>query len=186
MNKSTRLRDIPLRAQLMLLLAFLSILTTVVSTVTLTTLSGRRTQAALRDRSVRIARGLQQQLEPVVEFDDHLTARELFASYAGDKELDGIAVYAENGEVIEGRGIHPEQLRSVAADPVGDSGHVVALADIKSRQGHVGRLYLSFSRKQTDAMQRHDVWIASGFGASVVLCALILAVQMSRRIARRL
>ncbi|HXA35226.1 MAG TPA: ATP-binding protein, partial [Steroidobacteraceae bacterium] len=129
---------------------------------------------------------LQQQLEPVVERDDHAAARELFASYAGDKEMDGIAVYSENGEVIEAHGIHPEQLHSAAADHAADRGHVVAVADIEARDGHRGRLYLSFSTRQIDAMQRHDVLIASSFGACIVLCALILAVQMSRRIARRL
>jgi HAMP domain-containing protein len=186
MNFATRLCDLPLRTQLMLVFAFLSITTTAITTITLTTLSGQRTHAALRERSVRIARRLQQQLEPVVAFDDHKTARELFASYSGDRELDGIAVYAENGELIEGRGLRPQQLRSDTADPGTNKDHVIATAEVKSRDGRVGRLYLSFSTKFNDESQRRDIWIASGFGASIVLCAMILAVQMSRRIARRL
>jgi signal transduction histidine kinase/HAMP domain-containing protein len=186
MNIGRRIRDLPLRTQLILVFAFLSIVTTVVSTVTLTTLSGQRTQAALRDRSEGIARRLQQQLETVIAFDDHLTARELLASYAGDKELVGMAVYADDGELIEGRGIHPPELHSVNANVATDRDHVVAVADIKSREGRMGRLYVNVSTQPTDAMQRHDVWIASGFGATVVLCALILAVKMSRRIAVRL
>ncbi len=186
MNTAKRIRDLPLRTQLILVFAFLSIVTTVVTTVTLTTLSGQRTQAALRDRSVGIARRLQQELETVVAFDDHLTARELFASYGGDKEVAGMAVYADNGALIEGRGIHPPELRSVNAKFAIDGGHVVAVADIKSREGRMGRLYVSVSTQPTDAIRRRDVWIASGFGAAIVLCALILAVKMSRRIAARL
>ena len=38
----------------------------------------------------------------------------------------------------------------------------------------------------TDEMRSHPLWIAVGFGANIVLCALVLAVQMSRHIARRL
>ena len=186
MNAGTRLRDLPLRTQLMLVFAFLSITTTAITTVTLTTLSGQRTQTALRDRSARIAKHLQHQLEPVVATDGHLVARELFAAYSNDKELDGIAVYAENGELIEGRGIHPQTLRSGNADFPSDKGHVIAVGGIKSREGRSGNLYLSFSTKLIDERQRHDIWIATGIGASIVLCALILAVQMSRRIARRL
>jgi len=44
----------------------------------------------MRDRSERIARRLQLQLEPVVASDDRLSAREIFESYSGDRELDGI------------------------------------------------------------------------------------------------
>jgi signal transduction histidine kinase/HAMP domain-containing protein len=185
MNSAIRIRDLPLRTQLMLVFALLSIATTAICTITLSTLSSQRTQSALRERSVRIARRMQQQLEPVIAHGDSETARELFAAYAGDKELDGIAVYAENGELIEARGVHPQQLRSTSADMPTDKGHVVAAADIKS-QGRVGHVYLSFSTKLNDQVQRHDIWIACGFGAGIVLCALVLAVRMSRRIARRL
>jgi signal transduction histidine kinase len=38
----------------------------------------------------------------------------------------------------------------------------------------------------SDEMRSHAVWIAVAFGANIVLCALVLAVQMSRHIARRL
>jgi signal transduction histidine kinase len=183
MSMAARLRDLPLSTQLMLVFAFLSITTTAVTTITLTTLSGQRTQTALRDRSVRIVRRMQQQLEPVVATDDHRAARDLFAAYSNDRELDGIAVYAEKGELIEGRGIHPPQFRS---DNPSDDGHVIAVADINPRQGRTGHVYLSFSTQLNRETRRHDIWIASGFGASIMLCALILAVQMSRRIARRL
>jgi signal transduction histidine kinase/HAMP domain-containing protein len=186
MTAATRLRNLPLRTQLMLVFAFLSITTTAISTIALTSMSSRRTQTALRDRSVRIVRRLQQQLEPAVAFDDRLAARELFAAYSSDRELDGIAVYAENGELIEGRGIHPGQFHSVSEDVPADDGHIIAVAEIKARHGRIGHVYLSFSKILSHEMQRHDIWIATGLGASIVLCALMLAVKMSRRISRRL
>ena len=186
MNIAARLRNLPLRTQLMLVFAFLSITTTAISTITLTTMSGQRRETALRDRSVRSVQRLQRQMEPVVAFDDHRAARELIAAYSNDRELDGIAVYADNGRLIEGRGIHPPQLQSADADlPKGDD-HIIAVGDIKSPQGRTGRVYLSFSTRLNHEMQRHDIWVASGIGASIMLCALILAVQMSRRLARRL
>jgi signal transduction histidine kinase/HAMP domain-containing protein len=186
MNVAARVRNLPLRTQLMLIFAFLSITTTAISTITLTTMSGQRRQTALRDRSVRSVQRLQRQLEPVVAFDDHRAARELIAAYSNDGELDGIAVYADDGRLIEGRGIHPPQLHSADADlPKGDD-HIIAVGDIKSTQGRTGRVYLSFSTRLNHEMQRHDIWVASGIGASIMLCALILAVQMSRRLARRL
>ena len=184
-NIPTRLRDWPLRTQLMLVFGFLSITPTAVSIITVTTLSGQRTQTSLRDRSLRIAQRLQQQLEPILVFNDQLAARQLFAAYAGDRELDGVGVYDSNGELIEGLGIRPLRFGS-NADLGTNKGHLVVAEEIKTPYGRSGRLYLSFSTRLNDQLQRHDIWIATGFGASVILCALILAVRMARRIARRL
>jgi signal transduction histidine kinase/HAMP domain-containing protein len=186
MNIAGRLRHLPLRAQLIWIFALLAIMTTAISTITLTTLSGQRMHAYLTERSTQIARQLQHELQSVVAFDDHLTARELFDSYAGVRELDGIAVYADKGELIEGRGIRPERLRSVNADLGVNKGHVIVVAGITSREGRLGRLYLSFSTQLIDEAQRRAWWIAAGIGGAVVLCALLLAVHTSRRITHRL
>jgi signal transduction histidine kinase/HAMP domain-containing protein len=183
---ATPLANLPLRAQLMLVFAFLSSSTTVVLTITLTTMSGNRMQAELRDRSVRIARRLQLQLEPVVASNDRLVAHTIFASYAGDRDLDGMAVYAADGTLIEGNGVRPDRLGKVNANIATDASHVIAIDDIASREGSVGRLYLSFSTRANDTLQRRDVWVASSLGAGVVLCALLLAVHISHRVARRL
>ena len=183
---ATRLSVLPLRAQLMLVFAFLSITTTVVLTITLTTMSGNRMQTELRDRSVRIARRLQLQLEPVVASNDRPAARTIFASYTGDRDLDGIAVYAADGTLIEGNGLRPDRLGNANTNIATDARHVIAIDDIASRGGAVGRVYLSFSTRANDALQRRDVWVASSLGACVVLCALLLAVHISHRIARRL
>jgi signal transduction histidine kinase/HAMP domain-containing protein len=186
MTFATRVRDLPLRTQLMLVFAFLSIATTAISTITLTSMSEERMRAGLRDRSQRIARRLQQQLQPIVASGDHLAARALLGFYAGDRELDGIAVYAGNGELIAGTGIRPPTLPSINADIGATAGHEVALADIKTGAGREGRLYLSFSTNVMEQMLRRDAWIAAALGGCVVLCALLLAAQTSRYIARRL
>jgi signal transduction histidine kinase/HAMP domain-containing protein len=183
---ATRMRDLPLRVQLMLVFAFLSIATTVVLTITLTTMSGNRMHTELRDRSVRIARRLQFQLAPILASNDQLATHAIFASYSGDRDLDGIAVYAADGALIEGTGVRPERLGNANANVATDARHVIAIADIDSREGPSGRVYLSFSTRANDTLQRHDVWVASSLGAGVVLCALLLAVHISRRIALRL
>ena len=183
---ATRLRGLPLRVQLMLVFAFLSIATTVVLTITLTTMSGNRMHAELRDRSIRIARRLQLQLAPVIASSDQLAAHTIFASYSGDRDLDGMAVYAADGTLIEGSGVRPDRLGRVNTNIATDARHVIAIDEITSREGLAGRVYLSFSTRNYDTLQRHDVWVASVLGAGVVLCALLLAVHISRRIALRL
>jgi signal transduction histidine kinase/HAMP domain-containing protein len=186
MSGRIRLQDLPLRVQLMWAFAFLSITTTAIATITLTHLSDKRMRTNLRERSERVARNLQHELQPVIAFDDHVSARELFDAYTGDQELDGMGVYAANGELIEGRGRYPATLTSINEEIGSIENHDVVLADIKSREGRLGHLYLSFSTGRIDALLRADRWIAAAIGASVVLCALLLAVQISRRIARRL
>jgi signal transduction histidine kinase/HAMP domain-containing protein len=186
MTVSIRLRDMQMRAQLMFAFALLSIAATAVTTATLTIVSSQRMHVALRERSQRVAERMQLQLQSVVEFDDRLTARELFDSYSGDPELDGIAVYAANGEVIEGRGNRPGQLQSIDEDFGVNRDHIVAVANIKTHGGGVGRLYISFSTHINDELVRRQVRLACGFGVTIALCALFLAVRWSRRIANRL
>ncbi|MDB6082664.1 MAG: sensor histidine kinase, partial [Gammaproteobacteria bacterium] len=181
-----RLHDLPLRTQLVVVFAFLSITTTTVSTITLAGLSGHRMHEALTARAERIAARLQSQLQSVVEFDDQRAARDLFAAYAGDRELDGIAVYADGGDLIEGRGNRPPRLAAGEKGPPHDGGHVTATADVHARNGRQGRLYVSFSTRLNDAVQRHDSWVAAAIGASVALFALLLAERISRHIGRRL
>src|ERR1035438_3351870 len=102
---ASRLRGSPLSTQLIVAFTAVSMMATAICTITLTSLAAQRTQTTLRERSIRIAARLQLQLQSVVASGDRLAARKLFDAYTSDRELDGIAVYAENGDLIEGRGI---------------------------------------------------------------------------------
>ena len=186
MTTATRLRGSPLRTQLIVAFTAISMMATAICTITLTSLAAQRTQTTLRERSIRIAARLQVQLQSVVASGDRLAARELFDAYASDRELDGIAVYADHGDLIEGRGMRPQQFRSTGTPFASDSNHVIAVADITSREGQKGRLYTSYSTKLIDATQHRDIWIAAGIGTGVMAFSLLLALQISRRIARRL
>jgi signal transduction histidine kinase/HAMP domain-containing protein len=180
------MRNWPLRSQLMLLFALLSIATTGITTVTLLTLASQRMNADLRDKSSQYARQLQRELESVVAFDDRLTARELFDSMMADRSVDGLAVYDSTGELLEGRGNHPAQLASLTADMGKSAGHAITVANIQSREGRTGRLYVSLSSQSIDELQRRDAAIAGAIATLIVLAALVLAVRASRPAVRRL
>ncbi len=170
----------------MVVFAVLSIATTVISTITLTTLSSVRLNTRLHDKSVRYAQQLQRELAPIIAYDDHLSARELFESLMEDREIDGLAVYAADGALIEGIGARPESLPSLDS-PVGPAtDHAIAVAGIKSREGRMGRLYISLTRRWIDETQHRDVLIATVLAAGVALLAILLAARISRLLARRL
>jgi signal transduction histidine kinase/CheY-like chemotaxis protein/HPt (histidine-containing phosphotransfer) domain-containing protein len=183
---ASRLRGSPLSTQLIVAFTAVSMMATAICTITLTSLAAQRTQTTLRERSIRIAARLQLQLQSVVASGDRLAARKLFDAYTSDRELDGIAVYAENGDLIEGRGIRPQKFRSTGTPFASDSNHVIAVADITSREGQKGRLYTSYSTNLIIATQHRDSWIAAGIGTGVMAFSLLLALQISRRIARRM
>jgi signal transduction histidine kinase/HAMP domain-containing protein len=181
-----RLRNWPLRSQLMLLFVLISIATTAVMTVTLSTLASERMNAALQDKSAQYARQLQRELEPVVAFDDRLTARERFASLMGDHDVDGLAVYSSEGELLEGLGHYPAQLHSITGDIGNTAGRSIAVADIQSREGRRGHLYVNLTTHSIDELQRRDAWIAASIATIVVIGALILASPVSNHVVRRL
>jgi signal transduction histidine kinase len=186
LRKRLRFRNWPLRWQLMLLFALLSIGTAAVTALTLTTLASQRMNASMQGKAAQYARQLQREMEPVVAFNDRLTAREQFESLMSDKDVDGLAVFTSGGDLIEGRGIYPAYLHSLAADFSTDKGHALAVADIKSREGGGGRLYVSLSTRSIDQLQRRDAWVAISVATAVVLCALVLAIWASRRVVQRL
>ena len=186
MSLRLHMRDLPLRSQLMLVFAALSIAITVVSAITLTTLSSVRLNTRLHEKSVRYAKQLQRELAPIIAYDDHLSAREMFASLMEDREIDGLAVYAADGVLIEGLGARPESLPSLDS-PIGpDTGHVIVVAGIQSREGRTGRLYISLTSRLIAETQRRDVMMAAALAAGVALLAILLAARLSRLLAHRL
>jgi signal transduction histidine kinase/HAMP domain-containing protein len=181
-----RLRDLPLRTQLMMVFAFLCISTTAISTITLTTLHAQRLHATLQERAQRIAKRLSTQLESAGNSERQRIARELFIPYATDKEIDGLAVYADDGKLIEGHGAVPEHLSSNNEDSGIRNGDLTAVEPIHYRDGRRGDLYLSCSTNLIEALLRREIWIAAAVGVSIALCAMLLAARLSRRISRRL
>jgi signal transduction histidine kinase/HAMP domain-containing protein len=185
MRSGFRLSNWPLRTQLMVVFALLSMATTAVTTLTFTALSSHRIHARLRDKSTLYARQLQRQLESVA-YDDRLSARELFDSLMGDHDIDGLAIFAADGEILEGRGNHPARLRSLSDDLGNDEDHAIAVADIRSRDGRSGRLYVRLTTRSIDDIERRNAWRAAAISVTVVLVALFVASRASRSVVRRL
>jgi signal transduction histidine kinase len=181
-----RLRDLPLRSQLMVVFAFLSIFTTAISTITLTTLHAQRMHSGLEERAQRVGRRLQKQLESADRSDEQRIARQLFGLYADDKVIDGMALYTDDGEPIESHGTAPGHLGYIQEDFRFRSGHLIAVEQIQAADGRLRHLYLSFSTQINEARLRREIWISAAIGVVIALCALVLAARTSRRISRRL
>jgi signal transduction histidine kinase/HAMP domain-containing protein len=179
------MRNLPLRGQLMLVIALLLIATTVATTTALVTLDGERMHRDLRVRAALYASQLQQQLQSVLEPDTRLTALQLLDSLDGDRDVDGLAIYLNDGELIVGRGNRPTRLSASAASAI-DSQHVVVIDAIQRRGQPAARLYVSLSTLPIDAIHRRDIWIAAGLAVSILLIAFVAALQVSRRITGRL
>jgi len=183
---AARVRKVPLRRQLMIAFATLSISSTVIATLSVASFASHRLHRDLREKSVQYARQLQRQLEPVIEYDDHVTAQEAFDSMLNDADVDGLGVYAQDGRLLEGRGERPALLPSISAPIGADGQHVVAVGDIQLRDGRKGHVFVRLnSRSIDDAVRRND-WLAAAIAGVVALCALALGATISRLIARRL
>ena len=182
----TRLRDMPLRTQLMVQFAFLSIFTTAVSTIILTTLHARRMHIELQERAQRMARRLQTPLETAAAGDQKLIARQFFDLYAGDNVIDGMGVYSDDGEPLEKRGAAPEHLGYINEELSFRDNRLIAVAPFQSLDGRLQRIYLGFSTRSRDELLYREVRISAGIGVLIALCALFLASRTSRRMSRRL
>src|SRR5580692_10287518 len=156
-----RLRDLPLRAQLMIVFALLSVATTAISTITLTTLHSRRMRSALEERAQLVARRLQTRLESTEVTDRQRVTRELFDFYEGDNAIDGMAVYTDDGEPIESRGAAPGHLRYINSDFSFRDGHLIAVERIHSPGGGERHLYMSFSTQKGAALLQREIWISA-------------------------
>ena len=183
---ATRLRDQPLRVQLMIAFALLSVTTTAISTITLTTLHARRMHTALQERAQRVARRLQTQLESAEVSSQRRVTHQLFDFYRDDNVIDGMALYTDDGEPIESRGTAPTHLSYINADFSFRDGHLIAVESIHSPGGRERRLYVSFSTQKNQAQLRREVWISAAVGVLIVMGAVLLAAWSARRFSRRL
>jgi signal transduction histidine kinase len=181
-----RLRDLPLGTQLMVLFAFLSILTTAVTTITLTTLHAQLMHGALLERAQRMALRLKAQVESTASADRPRVTRALFDLYTDDKVIDGLAVYTDDGEPLEKRGATPEHLGYINERFEFRDSHLIVVEAIRSAGGRPQHLYLSFSTRTSDALLRREIVIAVAVGILVTLCALFWASRTSQRLSRRL
>jgi signal transduction histidine kinase/HAMP domain-containing protein len=177
---------LPLRWQLTWMLTTIAIAATIITAATVGSMATRRLNEQLRDKSIHYGRQLQKQLMPVLSFNDRLTAAEVFDSMMDDHDVAGLGVYRADGGLLEGRGMRPASLPSLDAPLTPDPNHIITLAAVKSREGKSGYLYVSLTNKSVRELEHRDAWFEVALAGVVALCAFLLAVPTSRRLARRI
>jgi signal transduction histidine kinase/HAMP domain-containing protein len=155
--------------------------------ITPTTLLGKRDAAGqLRGKALLYARLIEPQLRTVVAFDDTLTAREVFAPFAADTDVIGLAVFTASGQLIEGHGIHPARVpRGAKVAPPGD-GKLLVVTPVVSREGPVGTLVVMLSTESIATVVRRNTTTAAICAGAALVLAAIIAMLLGRSVSARL
>jgi len=152
-----------------------------------TTLLVKRDAAQqLRGKAMLYARLIEPQLRTVVAFNDTLTAREVFAPFAADKDVSGLAVYAASGLLIEGYGTHPASIARGAKVSVPAHGKLLVVASVVSREGPVGTLAVVLSTESIATVVRRNSITAAICAAAALILATIIALVFGRTVSARL
>jgi signal transduction histidine kinase/HAMP domain-containing protein len=151
-----------------------------------TLLGERDANLTLRSKAMLYARLIEPQLHPVVAFDDRLTAREVFAPFAADQDVSGLAVYNSNGQLIQGYGIHPEKLMPGRTIPPLGDGHLMAIAHVVSNEGPVGTLAVILSTQSVGTVDHRNAITAVLCGGAALALATLIALLFGRSVSARL
>jgi signal transduction histidine kinase/HAMP domain-containing protein len=171
-----------------LVLGFVGVaLVAIAVVITPTTLLGKRDATSqLRSKALLYARLIEPQLRTVVAFDDTLTAREVFAPFAADKDVSGLAVYTSSGQLIEGHGDHPAHIPSGMKVAAPGGGKLLVVTPVVSREGPVGTLAVVLTTQSIGmVVRRHTITAAICASAALVL-ATIIAILFGRSVSARL
>ncbi len=171
-----------------LALGFIAVaLVAIAVVITPMTLLGKRDATQqLRGKALLYARLIEPQLRTVVAFDDTLTAREVFAPFAADKDVAGLAVYTAAGTLIEGYGRHPPSiLRSQKIAPPG-GGRLLVVSPVISREGPVGTLAVVLSTESIATVVSRSATTAAICGGAALVLAALIALVFARSVSVRL
>ncbi|MEO7270775.1 MAG: ATP-binding protein [Vicinamibacterales bacterium] len=173
------------RTKLTLSFVTLSVVTITVVSTLLTAFQNHQAVEGLRTKATRYASLLSPQLSAVVAFNDQLTAKEVFDSFAADPDVSGVAVYGPYGLLIAGSGVHPEQLTALATPELPAFGHVIVLAPVVSPEGPSGRLYISLTTANVEQDRRRGTITAVTTALTALALSVIIASLLSRAVALR-
>jgi HPt (histidine-containing phosphotransfer) domain-containing protein/HAMP domain-containing protein len=134
-----------------------------------------------------------QQLASAVAFDDRETAREVMAALALDADVRGIALYRDDGSVIETRGdVEGDDLttppKAEAAVLRHAEGRVASLVPVVSKEGPRGLVMVELSTSELEA-ERGRIRSVAAIASAVALAlgfvaAWLIGRSMAVRIAR--
>ena len=155
--------------------------------ITPITLLGKRDATTqLRAKAMLYTRLIEPQLRTVIAFDDTLTAREVFAPFAADKDVAGIAVYAASGQLIEGYGEHPERIARDTRPAAPGNGRFMVVTAVVSREGPVGTLAVVLSSESIAMVVKRHTATAAICGGAALVVATIIAMLLGRSVSARL
>jgi signal transduction histidine kinase/HAMP domain-containing protein len=171
-----------------LTLAFVGVALVAIAVVVTPTilLSKRHVTDQLRSKAMLYARLIEPQLRTVVAFDDTLTAREVFAPFAADQDIAGLAVFSSSGSLIEGYGTHPARIATGDKVAAPHGGMLLVIAPIVSREGPVGTLAVEVSTTSVAAVVRHNTETAVMYAGAALVLAAIIALVFGRSVSTRL
>ena len=147
-------------------------------------------RTGLRDRAATYGRLAGLQLRSAIAFSDQQTAREVISAIAKDPLVDGVAVYTENGTLLDSEG-RVSELARAARRGFGElrifylPGRVLVTAPVKSLEGPQGTLVLELSTLPAMAARDHLIRVALAVGALAVFLGTVAAGWIARSLASR-
>ncbi len=152
----------------------------------MTFLGKRDATQQLRGKALLYARLIEPQLRPVIAFDDELTAREVFAPFAADKDVAGLAVYTAEGVLIEGYGTHPASIVHGKQPAPPGGGRLLVVSPVVSREGPKGTLAVVLSTTSIATVVQRSATTAAICGAVALVLAALIALVFARSVSVRL
>lgn len=178
-----------IQAKLFLLISALAVAMALAFTVAGFRWYARAATHALEQKALTYGQLASRSVESAIAFDDHETAREAFSAVTIDADVITVALYREDGSVLEGRGeylsIRPRAL-STAASLERSAAAVTCHALVASKEGPRGTIVVVLS-KASLARQIETVKLASILlAAAVMSVGFLIAWWLSRQVAQRI
>ena len=164
------------RTKLALGISTLAIAIVVAVGAVLTQLHTAHLETELERKGEIYAKLLSRELQPVVAFDDRQTARDVFESIAFDGDLDAVAVYDAEGNLIEGRGDVARHVSGSVKAVQTKPGSRTFAASVESPEGPLGGVMV---RLGTDRLAKERVK-----AALTLLLVAVLAAGVAYLLAR--
>src|SRR5688572_23006589 len=168
--------DLPLQAQLMGSLALVFILSAIAGVVGYATFDASSLENSARAKAAMYASNLTSQLYGAVSMQDITLSEEALQPLRSDRNVYGVAVYAEGGRRLAGHGHHPASLASGEKVHLDDDRVLVVLKDIHVGEGAGGRLFLALSTEHITSARFRAAQFPAMTTAVVLLFAILLAL----------
>ena len=178
-----------IQTKLFLLISALVAAITLVFTIGSWRWYGTTATRAVEQKALTYGQLVGRSAESAIAFDDHETAREAFDAVSVDPEVSAIALFREDGSILEGRGdivgIKPGALSS-RPTVERSAGAISCQALVTSREGPRGAVVVVVSK---DALKQQLAALQAAsavLGLAVMVGGFIVAWRVSRSLARRI